>query len=71
MDLGVAVLAGLRSRHVGNLAGASLDNNKPVLAEGRALCGNGQRGVGATAVELVVLLDGTLVVGLRSLQYNS
>lgn len=41
MDLGVTVLAGLRGRHINDLAGASLDDNETVLSEGRALGGGG------------------------------
>jgi hypothetical protein len=37
MDLGVAVLAGLRGRHVDDLARAVLDDNEAVLSQSRAL----------------------------------
>eukprot|EP01137_Pigoraptor_chileana_P000545 Opistho-2@36914 len=37
VDLGVAVLAGLRGAHLNNPAGAVLDDHKPVLAQRRAL----------------------------------
>lgn len=37
VDLGVSVLAGLRGRHVDDLAGTALDDDVTVLAKSRAL----------------------------------
>lgn len=54
VDLGVTVLAGLRGRHVDNLAGAALDNNVAVLAEGRALHREGGRGASVGGLEGVL-----------------
>lgn len=42
----MTVLARLRGGHVDDLAGTTLDDDVPVLAEGRALHGEGQRGAG-------------------------
>lgn len=56
MDLGVAVLASLGSRHADDLAGAALDDNQIALSEGRALLRGGERGTGAGLSEIVVVL---------------
>jgi hypothetical protein len=56
MDLGVAVLASLGGRHVDNLAGAILDHDVAVLAQGRALHGEGGRGTGIGATEFGLML---------------
>lgn len=49
MDLGVTVLAGLRSAHLDDLARAALDDDESVLAQRRALhrIGCGSTGIGA------------------------
>lgn len=56
MDLSVTVLASLGGRHVDNLAGAVLDHNEAVLAQGRALhgVGEGRAGVGRLEGELML-----------------
>lgn len=41
MDFCVAVLAGLGGAHLDNLAGSLVDDDEPVLSEGRALHGEG------------------------------
>lgn len=57
MDLGVTVLAGLRGRHVDDLAGAALDHDEAVLAESRALHGESGRRAGVNRLEGVVMLE--------------
>ncbi len=57
MDLGVTVLASLGGGHVDNLAGAALDHDEAVLAQGRALHGVGRRGAGVDGVEVVLMLE--------------
>lgn len=61
VDLGVTVLAGLRGRHVDNLAWAVLNHNVAVLPQCRAL--HGERGGGASigAVEGVLMLWGKII----------
>lgn len=61
MDLGVTVLAGLRSAHFDDLARSALDNDESVLAERRALhrIGSGSTSIGA--LEGVLMLLGKLV----------
>lgn len=61
MDLGVTVLAGLRGRHVDNLAWTALDHDVTVLTQGRALLGVGHRSTGVGGLEVDVL---SLVVRL-------
>jgi len=56
MDLGVTVLSSLGGGHVNNLAGATLDHNEAVLAQGGALHGVGRRGTGVDGVEVVLML---------------
>jgi hypothetical protein len=56
VDLGVTVLAGLGGGHVDNLAGAALDDDETVLAEGRALHGEGQRRAGIGGIEGDIVL---------------
>lgn len=56
MDFGMAVLAGLGGAHVDDLAGAALDHDVAVLAEGRALHRVGGRGAGIGALEGVLML---------------
>ena len=56
MDLGVTVLASLGGRHVDNLAGAALDHDEAVLAQGRALHGVGGRSAGVGGIEVVLML---------------
>ena len=51
MNLGVTVLASLGGRHVDDLAGTALDADETVLAQGRALHGEGQRRTGVSRVE--------------------
>ena len=57
MDLGVTVLAGLGGRHVDDLAGAALDTDEAVLAEGRALHGVRRRRAGVDRLEGVLMLQ--------------
>ena len=57
MDLGVTVLAGLGGGHVDDLAGAVLDHDEAVLAEGRALHGESGRRAGVNRLEGVIMLD--------------
>jgi len=61
MDLGVSVLAGLGGAHIDNLAGPALNHDVSVLAESRALHGEGAGGTGARLLEGVVVL--LIVVG--------
>lgn len=56
VDLGVTVLASLGGRHVDNLAGAALDHDEAVLAEGRALHGESGRRTGVRRLEGVFML---------------
>lgn len=56
VDLGVTVLASLGGRHVNDLAGTVLDNDETVLAEGRALHGEGQGRAGIDGVEGNIML---------------
>jgi hypothetical protein len=56
VDLGVTVLASLGGRHVDNLAGAALDHDETVLAQGRALHGVGERRAGVGGVEGDIVL---------------
>lgn len=56
MDLGVTVLASLGGRHVDDLARTTLDADEPVLAQGRALHGVGQRRTGVSRVEFELML---------------
>lgn len=59
MNLGVTVLASLGGRHVDDLAGAALDDDVTVLAQSRALHGEGGRGTGIGGVELELVLRRT------------
>lgn len=65
MDLGVTVLAGLGGGHVDDLAGAALNHDEAVLAEGRALHGVGGGGTGIGALERVLMLRALLARCLR------
>ena len=56
VDLGVPVLASLRSSHFDNLAGAAFDHDEAVFAQGRALHGIRRRGAGVGALERVLML---------------
>jgi hypothetical protein len=56
VDLGVTVLASLGGRHVDDLAGAALDDDETVLAQSRALHGEGQRRTGVSRVEGKLML---------------
>lgn len=68
MDLGVTVLASLRSGHVDNLAGAALDYDVAVLAQGRTLHGKGSRGPGIRRAEVdLVLFEAIKLAGISSL----
>jgi len=60
MDLGVTVLAGLRGRHVDDLAWAALDANMSVLAESRALHRESQGRAGAGLLKGLIV---ALIVG--------
>ena len=61
VNLCVSVLAGLRGRHVDDLARTALDHNVTVLAESRALLRVGNRSSGVSGLEVDVL---SLVVRL-------
>lgn len=67
VDLGVTVLASLGGGHLNDLAGAALDNNVTVLAQGRALHGEGGRGAGVGGLEGLVVL---LKVNISELAYD-
>lgn len=56
MDLSVTVLAGLRGGHVHDLARAALDHDVTVLAQGRALHGEGSRCASIGGIEGVLML---------------
>ena len=56
VDLGVTVLAGLGGGHLPDLAGAALDNDVTVLAQSRALHGEGGRGAGIGGLEGDIVL---------------
>ena len=56
MDFGVTVFAGLGGAHFNDLAGAALDDDMAVLAEGRALHGEGRRCAGIGGIELHLML---------------
>lgn len=62
VDLGVTVLAGLGGRHINDLAGTALDDNVSVLAESRALHGEGQGSTGGGTLELNVVLLVVVVI---------
>ena len=55
VDLGVAVLAGLGGAHLHDLAGAALDHDEAVLAQGGALHRVGRRGAGIALGEIVLI----------------
>lgn len=57
VDLGVTVLSSLGGRHVDNLARAALDDDVTVLAQSRALHGEGQRRAGVGGLEGVIMLE--------------
>lgn len=57
VDLGVTVLAGLGGGHVDDLARAALDNDETVLAQSRALHGEGG---GGTSISLGLNLEGVV-----------
>lgn len=57
VDLGVTVLSSLGGRHVDNLARAALDNDVTILAQSRALHGEGQRRAGVGRLEGVIMLE--------------
>lgn len=63
MDLGVTVLASLGGRHVDDLAGAALDHDVTVLAQGRALHGVGGRRTSVGGLEGHLMLSRALVGG--------
>ena len=56
MHLSVPVFAGLRGGHVHDLAGAVLDHNEAVLAQGRALHRKCSRCTSIGAIESVLML---------------
>ena len=56
MDLSVTVLASLGGRHFDDLAWTALDNDVPVLSQGRALHWEGGRGASVGALEGNIML---------------
>lgn len=56
VDLGVTVLASLGSRHVDDLARATFNDDVTVLAQGRALHGEGRGRAGVGGLEGVIML---------------
>lgn len=68
MDLSVTVLAGLGGGHVDNLAGAALDHDETVLAQGRALHGKGERGAGVGGLEGNIMLNWRTMAGQQSVK---
>jgi hypothetical protein len=57
MNFGVAMLAGLGSRHIHDLARAVLDDNKAVLPQGRALHGVSGGSASIGRIESVLMLQ--------------
>lgn len=57
MDLGMPVLAGLRSAHLDDFAGATFDHNVAVLPEGGALLRIGRRCASICAIKGVLMLS--------------
>lgn len=57
VNLGVTVLASLGGRHVHDLAGTALDDDKAVLSQGRALHREGSRSTGIGRVKGVLMLE--------------
>lgn len=55
VDLGVTVLSGLGGGHLHDLAGPVLDHDESVLAEGRALHGEGGGGAGLSGAEIIFI----------------
>jgi hypothetical protein len=62
MNLRVTVLASLGSRHVDNLAWATLNDNETVLSQGGTLHREGGRGTGIGGLEGVLMLEKLLSV---------
>lgn len=58
VDLGVTVLASLRSGHLDDLAWTTLDDNVTTLSQSRTLHGVGGRRTGVGALEGVLMLFG-------------
>jgi len=56
MDLCMAMLASLGSRHVHDLAGTVLNDDEAVLPQGRALHGVGGGGASISRIESVLML---------------
>ena len=57
MDLGMTVLAGLRSGHFDDLAGTAFDNDETVLSQGRTLHREGGGGAGIGTLKGVLMLQ--------------
>lgn len=68
VNLGVTVLAGLGGRHVDDLARAALDHDVTVLAQSRALHGEGGRGTGIGRIEGVLMLNEKALASLTSMK---
>jgi hypothetical protein len=62
VNLGVTVLASLGGGHVNDLAGTVLDHNVAVLAQSRALHGEGERGSGISRLEGDIVLQQIMLV---------
>lgn len=54
VDFSMTVLSSFRSGHLDNLARTTLEHDETVLAEGRALHGEGGGGTGVPSLEMCV-----------------
>ena len=60
----MTVIAGLRGRHVNDLAGSALDDDVAALSHGRTLHGVGGGGTGIGGLEDVLLVPWDWVVSM-------